>query len=218
MDIIRFVVKVVSSLPTLKWLSLNETFAQFSKTMRDQLDMRIEANNLFRFINNFKDRKEGVVFPRPVKRLTNQFVLVESFMSGIPLKEVVKNSDATLKDVIAKKGMRAFLQMMLIDNFVHADMHGGNVMVKIEGEINPNSFAYKRQLENNVHLVLLDAGLVASLQRRERHNFKALFDCLRRGDGRQGARLMLEGSAESHCDNLQACLFFLLFFSNFFKL
>jgi len=68
------------------------------------------------------------------------------------------------------------------DNFVHADLHAGNVVVRRDGA------------HGHPQLILLDAGLVVELQPFDRKNFISLFRAVIDNDGREVARLMMEYS------------------------
>jgi aarF domain-containing kinase len=64
--------------------------------------------------------------------------------------------------------MDAFLKMMLVDNFVHADLHPGNILVD-EGRDGSNS---------SPQVVLLDVGLITQLSEKDRENFLKLFSAV----------------------------------------
>lgn len=67
------------------------------------------------------------------------------------------------------------------DNFVHADLHAGNILLRDTsgGDSRPQ-------------LVLLDAGLTVELGPFDRKNFVSLFRAVIDNDGREVARLMME--------------------------
>lgn len=70
---------------------------------------------------------------------------------------------------------------MFTDNFIHGDLHLGNVIVS------QHSTEDKKQ-----QLVLLDAGLVVELSAADRVNLVALFKAVIENDGRKAARLMMQ--------------------------
>jgi len=127
--IMHFVASIINAVPTMEWLSLPDEVAQFGEMMRLQLDLRIEAANLTIFRRNFKDRTTAW-FPYPYTDFTTRNVLVEEFAQGIPLADFMENGGGPFQHDIAEEGLDAFLRMLLLDNFVHADLHPGNIMVR----------------------------------------------------------------------------------------
>ena len=120
---------VLNAIPTIEWLSLPDEVVQFGEMMRLQLDLRIESANLSMFRKNFKDRTTAW-FPYPYTDYTTRQVLVEEFAHGIPLSHFLEDGGGVFQQEIADEGLDAFLHMLLIDNFVHADLHPGNIMVR----------------------------------------------------------------------------------------
>ncbi|KAF3926162.1 hypothetical protein ABW21_db0203861 [Orbilia brochopaga] len=120
---------LINSIPTLEWLSLPDEVDKFGEMMRLQLDLRIEARNLTAFIHNFMDRNT-VTFPTPYVDYTTRHVLVEEFVHGVPLHEFLEFGGGVYQKQLADMGLDAFLRMLLIDNFAHADLHPGNILVR----------------------------------------------------------------------------------------
>jgi aarF domain-containing kinase len=127
--IMGFFASALNMIPTIEWLSLPDEVEQFGEMMRLQLDLRIEAANLAKFRKNFKDRTTAW-FPFPYLEFTTRNVLIEEFAQGIPLADFMENGGGIFQKDIAQEGLDAFLRMLLLDNFVHADLHPGNIMVR----------------------------------------------------------------------------------------
>ncbi len=127
--IMGFFASVLNAIPTVEWLSLPDEVCQFGEMMRLQLDLRIESANLTMFRKKFKDRSTAW-FPYPYSDYTTRQVLVEEFAQGIPLAAFLEDGGGVFQQEIADEGLDAFLHMLLIDNFVHADLHPGNIMVR----------------------------------------------------------------------------------------
>lgn len=126
--IMMFFAKLLNAIPTLEWFSFPDEVAQFDEMMRLQLDLRIEANNLTKFQENFKSRSL-VTFPFPYVEYTTRQVLIEEYAHGVPLSHFLEHG-GVYNDDLADTGLDAFLHMLILDNFVHADLHPGNIMVR----------------------------------------------------------------------------------------
>ena len=46
------------------------------------------------------------------------------------MEDFLENGGGVFHKDIADEGLDAFLHMVLIDNFIHADLHPGNIMVR----------------------------------------------------------------------------------------
>lgn len=135
--IMGFFASILNAIPTIEWLSLPDEVSQFGEMMKLQLDLRIEAANLTMFRKNFKDRTTAW-FPYPYTEFATRQVLVEEFAQGIPLSDFMENGGGVFQQEIADEGLDAFLHMLLIDNFVHADLHPGNIMVRFYQSSKPH--------------------------------------------------------------------------------
>lgn len=148
LTIISFFAQALSLIPGMKWISLPEEVEVFGRMMHEQLDLRVEARNLKKFEENFAHRKAAVSFPRPLDDYSTKEVLIEEYENALPLKAFLKHGGGPFDDVIAESGLEAFLvrsvnhlytlcrlyqllqKMLLLDNFVHSDLHPGNIMIK----------------------------------------------------------------------------------------
>lgn len=135
--IMRTLAWIVNSLPTMEWLSLPGEVETFGDIMRHQMDLRIEAHNLEIFRKNFAGSAD-IKFPQPYLKYSSRKVLVEEFISAIPMPKFLNNTggheDASSEGMdkrISSKGLDAFLKMLLLDNFIHADLHPGNIYVRL---------------------------------------------------------------------------------------
>ena len=128
---------IINAVPTLEWLDLPNEVANFGDMMRLQLDLRIESANLSVFRKHFQDRRSAW-FPFPYTDYSTRQVLVEEFAQGIPLHHFLEQGGGVFQKEIANEGLDAFLHMLLLDNFVHADLHPGNIMVRFYKPTRPN--------------------------------------------------------------------------------
>jgi aarF domain-containing kinase len=117
--IMRIFAKALNALPGMHWLSLPEEVDVFGDMMNQQLDLRVEANNLDRFEKNFAHRGPSVTFPRPIRLGDDKEteddgpagsrVLIEEFQDALPLKWFLRNGGGPFDDRIANIGLDAFL-------------------------------------------------------------------------------------------------------------
>lgn len=125
----HFFALLINAIPTMEWLSLPDEVVKFSEMMKLQLDLRIESANLEIFQKNFEERST-VAFPTPYQEYTTRKVLIEEFAHGLALPWFLEQGAGPYNKELADMGLNAFLHMLLIDNFVHADLHPGNILVR----------------------------------------------------------------------------------------
>ncbi|XP_051125626.1 ABC1 family protein YPL109C, mitochondrial-like isoform X2 [Andrographis paniculata] len=199
-DIINLVAKTSNFIPGLKWLRLDESVQQFAVFMMSQVDLAREAAQLSRFTYNFR-RWKDVSFPKPVYPLVHPAVLVESFEHGESVALYVDGlkGNEHVNSALAHIGTHALLKMLLVDNFVHADMHPGNILVRLTRSKRP-----KRTLKTKPHVIFLDAGMTAELSKNDQINLLEFFKAIARRDGRTAAECTLRLSKKQNCPEPEA--------------
>ena len=120
-------------------------FKEVKQRMIEQLDMRIEKQNLEEFVNRFS-HLDSVHFPRPI--WANTDILVETYEPGIPFGGFIKQNPCYVDRCIAMR-LAVFYKMAFIDDFLHGDLHSGNILYSIR--------------KGKLHISFLDAGVVSSI-------------------------------------------------------
>lgn len=200
--IVSHLADAAQRVPALRWLDLRAGVDQFAHSLAAQTDLRVEAANLLRFRRNFSCAGGGggggggsssttsaVAWPRLYPHLVSPGVIVESFEPGLPLHAYLHDtasSSASVKAHIAAVGVDAYLKMMLLDNFVHTDLHPGNMLARTTTATGTSK---------QVQLVLLDCGLAQALPPPVRRHFVSLVAAVGAGDPARATRHLLAFSA-----------------------
>lgn len=194
-------------LPGVKWLSLPEIVEEFEKLMVQQIDLRYEARNLEHFQHNFENMT-SVKFPTPLHPLITRDILVETYEESVPVSSY---QQAGIPDDLKRR-----IAQIFVDNFVHGDLHPGNILVQGADGLFPSLDTQQQQV--NVHdtlvttiapalcplrLVLLDAGIVSELQASDLRNFRAVFLAVALGQGHRVAELILHHARANECKDVE---------------
>merc|ERR1711924_35416 len=154
-------------------------------------------------------------FPKRGRPFVTEGVLVETFEEGTALTELLEGGAESLdpnklvdgvtvkkaRDQIGQLCMSTFIQMVFQDNFVHADMHPGNILFRYPKPQDPESYGFiskllpsKKETKPPPEIVVLDTGLTVKLNRNDRRNFVELFHAISMYDGTRCGELMLHRS------------------------
>lgn len=166
---------------------MDESVQQFAVFMLTQVDLAREAAHLSRFIYNFR-RWKDVSFPKPLYPLVHPAVLVETYEQEESVSSFLEHAENTrINNVLAHIGTHTLLKMLLVDNFIHADLHPGNILIRVK-QRKPFS---KRLFQSRPHIVLLDVGMTAELAKKDGENLLHIFKAIAQRDGRKAAECAL---------------------------
>jgi ubiquinone biosynthesis protein len=120
--------------PDTRRLRPVEVVDEFSKTIHDELDLRVESANASRLRANFEGSSLLHV-PKIYWDLTRRTVMVLERIHGIPVAniEALKAAGIDMRK-LAHDGVEIFFTQAFRDGFFHADMHPGNIFVSPEGQ------------------------------------------------------------------------------------
>ena len=208
-QILKRAARALRRVPALRGLNLEETLGQFSHTMTSQTDLRVEAQHLRRFGRNFR-RATQVLAPWPVCGLATEGVLCETFERGEALSSAIRRGCEDNAQTCAL-GVDTYLKMLLRDNFLHSDLHPGNILYHREADVLdtrdacdsvPDRSARARREKarvDGVRLVLLDFGIADALPGDVRDRFLTFLFSLARQDGIAAANSLLTWSDAQTC-------------------
>ncbi len=112
---------------------------EYFKTLQLETNFIVEANNLRRFKENFKDNL-NVIIPEVHFPLTTERVLTMQAIDGKPLSqmhdlsEIAETYNSTPAKII-EIGLKAYLKMVFVDGFFHGDLHPGNFFILRDNKI-----------------------------------------------------------------------------------
>lgn len=114
-------------------LKPREVVAEFSKHLRDELDLMREAANCAQLRRNFKNSPLLVV-PEVYWDWCGPRVMVMEYMHGTPISYIPKLLEQKIDiKALSRAGVEIFFTQVFRDGFFHADMHPGNIFVDSKG-------------------------------------------------------------------------------------
>jgi len=166
--------------PELRSFHPQEVVRQFAQSLRRELDFAGECRNAERIAENFAgytDKDESIaeavlevssalpiiITPRVYWAWTCERVCVQEFIDGISGRKLAAVDQAGLdRKILARRGARAVLKMIVEDGVFHADPHLGNVFYLLGNRIAFIDFGMIGRLtdERRDQLIQLLLGLV----------------------------------------------------------
>ena len=125
---------------------------EFSVRVREEMDFRMEAEHIALFHRHFASDPR-VRAPQVLPEFTRRRVLVTEWIKGDKVDRLADRFSAGDLDFteLMKTLTEVYLRMLLVEGFMHADPHPGNILVQEDGRI-----------------VFLDWGMVVQLSRSTR--------------------------------------------------
>ncbi len=121
--------------PEMSRFRPREVVRQFTLSLRRELDLAAECRSSERIARNFSDLPE-IVIPKIYWALTSERVNVQEAVNGIPGRDLEAVDQAGMdRKILARRGARSVLKMILEDGFFHADPHQGNIFYLPENRI-----------------------------------------------------------------------------------
>ncbi|MDP1935887.1 MAG: AarF/UbiB family protein [Hylemonella sp.] len=100
---------------------------EFGRSLKLEMDLAHEGRNAERIAENMKSLPE-VVIPRVHWAHTGERINVQDWVEGVPGEDLERvKSEGLDPKLLAQRGARAVMKMIVQDGFFHADPHPGNV-------------------------------------------------------------------------------------------
>jgi ubiquinone biosynthesis protein len=109
----------------------------FAETISEELDFRLEAENMLDIARVLRDAGQSVVVvPRPHPELVTRRLLVMERLDGFTYEEVDAMREAGIDTAaVLRSLMISFLEGAMIYGVFHGDLHGGNLFVMRDGRV-----------------------------------------------------------------------------------
>lgn len=177
---------IESEIPEARRYRPAEVAAQFARTLEREADFATETRNIERFAKNFAGDPH-IVIPRIYPEYTSDVLLVQEHVDGIPATDLAAVERSSLdKKLLAARGVDAFLKMILLDGFFHADPHPGNVFY-VPGN----------------RIVIIDFGMVGRLSPQRRAQVIDLLGGLARMAEEPMLDVLMDWAGDAYVDEVK---------------
>ncbi|MDQ3883949.1 MAG: AarF/ABC1/UbiB kinase family protein [Thermoproteota archaeon] len=140
--------------PNLRF-SAEGMMAQFIETVHEEMDYRIEAENLLTIKRNLVD-DTSVIIPDVFLDRTTKHVLTMKYVPGVKITDIAKLDEKGIdREKLVVRVHRLFFKMLLHHNIFHADPHPGNISVADDGHLILYDFGMVGRLDNDTRIRLI---------------------------------------------------------------
>ena len=180
----RLAVLVEHELPELARYRPRALVKELARSLRDELDLVVEARNL-EVIRENCEGEEALVLPRVYSAFTSKRLLVLERLMGVTAAEWKRTGEPADLDgpALAEVGASILLRMVLRHGLYHADPHPGNVMF-LDGP----------------RIGLLDFGMVGRLTAERRRELAQLAIVVVRRDERRMVDVLVQWSVATDAE------------------
>lgn len=134
---------------------------EFFRALELETNFIIEANNIRRFQENFRD-DPSVKIPEVYTEYSGRKVLVLEMLAGIPLSQkAALDQEGIDRQKVMRAGLRAYFKQVFKDGFFHGDLHAGNIFILPDNRIG-----------------MIDFGIVGRLNKRTQDAIANMFVAL----------------------------------------
>lgn len=156
-------------------LGFRELAREFRRTTMAELDYRREAANL-QLLGAHLSEMGHITVPRPIDDYTTSRVLTMDLVEGRAVSTLTPLGRLEIDGAaLADHLFEAYLEQILVNGFIHADPHPGNVLLTADGG-----------------LALIDLGMVAQIDRPTQDGLIRLLVALSESDGPKVAEALRE--------------------------
>ncbi|MDE1728158.1 MAG: AarF/ABC1/UbiB kinase family protein [Thaumarchaeota archaeon] len=150
--IIPFAMKFVD--PNLRY-SAEAMLSQFIETINEEMDYRIESQNLKTIKKNMQSYPK-LIIPSVIDDRSSKNILTMEYLPGIKITNVKALDEAGIdREQLVVRAHRIFFTMLLRHDLFHADPHPGNISVTNDGSLILYDFGMVGRLDTKTRLKLI---------------------------------------------------------------
>ena len=134
---------------SLDFIDANALVDEFARSLRQELDYRLEARNADTFRRNFAG-SELVAVPRVYWSYSGSRILTLELLDGIQLADVdPETTPLDQRRELAYRMTETWMEMILRHGFFHGDPHPANILVLADGRIGLVDFGLSGRLTDS---------------------------------------------------------------------
>ncbi len=150
--IIPFAMRFVD--PNLRY-SAEAMLSQFIETIHEEMDYRIESQNLKSIKKNMQSYPK-LIIPSIIDDRSSKNILTMEYLPGIKITNVKALDEAGIdREQLVVRAHRVFFTMLLRHDLFHADPHPGNIAVTNDGSLILYDFGMVGRLDTKTRLKLI---------------------------------------------------------------
>ena len=140
----------------------------FAETISEELDFRLEAENMLDVARVLRDAGSSVVIvPRPHPELVTRRVLVMERLEGFSYEEAPEMRAAGIDTAAVLRSLLiSFLEGAMIYGVFHGDLHGGNLFVMRDGRVALLDFGMTGRMDEKQRLAFLRMMVTGAINDR----------------------------------------------------
>lgn len=129
---------------------LQEMFVEFSRSLHNELDYRVEGRNSERIAKQFENHPT-VVIPKVFWNFSTDKVLTLDKIEGIKANDLDKLDEGGYdRKLVARRIFDSMLHQILDEGFFHGDPHPGNIFILPDNVISFLDFGMAGKLDNKL--------------------------------------------------------------------
>ena len=165
LNIMYFVASLLQKyIPETRMYNPVGVVSEFAKALNLETNFVVEANNMIKFTQNFKDNKH-IKIPYVYAELSGPQILVMERIKGTPMSKLENSTENEFDSVLLfKRSLKAFFHMVFHDRFFHGDLHAGNIFALKDNQVALLDFGVVGRLSHRIRDAILNMFLAITIE------------------------------------------------------